>query len=121
MLKVLIPQHLYQSASIFGLVKHFIILILILRTVQTAPQPVLCLTPPGTWQDTTKHLLNKLNFHIATVTRQTHWLVSSQVIRKMFLRRGLPMIVLSGSHLGDLVNMQILVQCGWAQPRNPHF
>ena len=23
MLKVLIPQHLYQSASIFGLVKHF--------------------------------------------------------------------------------------------------
>ena len=50
-----------------------------------------------------------------------HWLVSSQVIRKTFLRRGLPMIVLSGSHLGDLVNMKILVQCGWAQPQNPHF
>ena len=44
-----------------------------------------------------------------------HWLVSSWVIRKTFLRTGLPMFVLSGNYLGGLVNM-ILVQ-----PQSTHF
>ena len=67
---MLIPQHLYQLASIFGLVKHFYLLNPHSQNNENmaphmAPQPVLCLTPPGKWQDTTKHLLNKLNFQTA--------------------------------------------------------
>lgn len=83
MLKLLIPQHLYQLGSIFGLVKHFYHLNLILRTIHTAPQPVLCLTPPGTYRYN-KTFTKQTKLTNCKQTRQMHWLVSSRVNRKTF-------------------------------------